>query len=33
VTLTAPDEPGEYEIWYAADRVDRTLAIRSIIVE
>jgi Ca-activated chloride channel family protein len=33
VTLTAPAEPGDYEIWYAADRVDLTLAIRSIRVE
>jgi Ca-activated chloride channel family protein len=32
-TLTAPDEPGNYEIWYASDRVEGTFASIDIIVE
>jgi Ca-activated chloride channel homolog len=30
--LTAPDEPGAYEIWYASDRVEGTFESRPIIV-
>ena len=32
VTLTAPDEPGAYEIWYASDRVPGTFATIDILV-
>lgn len=32
VTITAPDEPGSYEIWYASDRVDGTFESIPIIV-
>lgn len=31
-TLTAPDEPGNYEIWYASDRVEGTFASFDIVV-
>jgi Ca-activated chloride channel family protein len=31
--LTAPSEPGAYEIWYASDRVDGTFATRPIVVK
>ena len=33
LTLTAPDEPGAYEIRYASDRVEGTFARRPIRVE
>jgi Ca-activated chloride channel family protein len=33
VTLTAPEEPGDYEIWYASDRVDGTFATIPIVVK
>ena len=33
LTLTAPDEPGAYEIRYASDRVKGTFARRPIRVE
>jgi Ca-activated chloride channel family protein len=33
VRLTAPGMPGNYEIWYASDRVEGTFGRRSIIVE
>lgn len=33
VTLTAPDQKGNYEIWYASDRVDGTFARIAIVVE
>jgi Ca-activated chloride channel family protein len=32
VTLTAPTEPGNYEIWYASDRVDGTFESIEIVV-
>jgi Ca-activated chloride channel family protein len=32
VELTAPAGPGNYEIWYASDRVKGTFASRPIIV-
>lgn len=32
-TLLAPDSPGDYEIWYASDRVPGVFARSSIIVE
>jgi Ca-activated chloride channel family protein len=31
--LTAPSEPGPYEIWYASDRVDGTFGTRPIVVK
>jgi Ca-activated chloride channel family protein len=31
-TITAPDEPGDYEIWYASDRVGGTFASIDIVV-
>jgi Ca-activated chloride channel family protein len=31
--ITAPTEPGAYEIWYASDRVDGTFGRRPIIVK
>lgn len=33
VTLQAPAEPGDYEIWYASDRVDGTFATLAIVVK
>ncbi len=33
LTLTAPDQPGNYEIWYASDRVAGTFAKIAIVVE
>ena len=33
LTLTAPDKPGDYEIWYASDRVHGTFARIPIVVE
>lgn len=33
VTLTAPDEPGSYEIWYASDRVPGTFHTVPITVD
>lgn len=33
VTLNAPSEPGDYEIWYASDRVEGTFASIPITVE
>lgn len=33
VTLTAPDGTGNYEIWYASDRVDGTFASIDIVVK
>ncbi len=32
ITLTAPNEPGNYEIWYASDREDGTFARFDIVV-
>lgn len=32
ITLTAPNEPGNYEIWYASDREDGTFAHFDIVV-
>ncbi len=32
LTLTAPDQPGDYEIWYASDRVAGTFATIPIVV-
>lgn len=32
VTLTAPAEPGDYEIWYASDRVKGTFGKTTIKV-
>jgi len=33
VTLGAPAEPGDYEIWYASDHVSGTFASITIVVE
>ena len=32
VTITAPDEPGDYEIWYASDRIEGTFESIPIVV-
>jgi Ca-activated chloride channel family protein len=33
ITLTAPEEPGDYEVWYATGRVAVILASQPITVE